>query len=208
MSKASAPVPAKKANSKDALIIKCVLEDVLPTSSDAVIKVKTFKKFLDYDLKTLNITGELETYTHKNGFTHTKVVVTYQDKKTNKVNYLEIDVLDNTNTNKKVENTKNCDACNSGGCDEYAAQNCTPYGTGVQCYCNNYGDPCCSCQNNDYVTCYTTTSNGTVTTSTGTGGTAGSAAAKTGKTNTLVPGTPVAARTVGTQYTVSMIAKV
>ena len=59
MSKASEPVPAKKANSKDALLIKCVLEDVLPTSSDSTIKVKKFKKFLDYDLKTLNITGEL-----------------------------------------------------------------------------------------------------------------------------------------------------
>jgi len=97
MSKASAPVPAKKANSKDALIIKCVLEDVLPTSSDAVIKVKKFKKFLDYDLKTLNITGELQTTIHKNEFTHMKMIVTYQDKKTNKVNYLELDFLSNTN---------------------------------------------------------------------------------------------------------------
>jgi len=197
MSKASAPVPAKKANSKDALIIKCVLEDVLPTSSDAVIKVKKFKKFLDYDLKTLNITGELETYTHKNGFTHTKVAVTYQDKKTNKVNYLEIDVLDNTN--KKVENTKNCDACNSGGCDEYANLNCTIYGTGVQCYCNSNGDPCCSCQGDDNVTCYDNNSNGTVTTNTAAGSAAGSAAAKTGKT-VIGVGTPVAAKKMGYKW--------
>jgi len=55
MSKAAEPVPAKKANSKDALLIKCVLEDVLPTSSDAVIKVKTFKKFLDYDLHLFSL---------------------------------------------------------------------------------------------------------------------------------------------------------
>ena len=62
--------------------IECVLEDVLPVSSDSLVKVKNFKKFLDYDLTTLNIVGKLETYTHKNGFTHTKMTVTYQDKKT------------------------------------------------------------------------------------------------------------------------------
>ena len=37
--------------------IEYVLEDVLPVNSDSTIKVKNFKKFLDYDLKTLNITG-------------------------------------------------------------------------------------------------------------------------------------------------------
>ena len=116
MSKAAAPCSScpgpvssatpEKANSKETLLIDCVLEDVLPVNSDSTIKVKKFKKFLDYDLKTLNITGELQTYIHKNGFTHTKMTVTYQDKTTNKVNYLEIDVL--SNTNKKVKNTKDC----------------------------------------------------------------------------------------------------
>jgi hypothetical protein len=105
MSKAAAPAP-EKANSKETLLIDCVLEDVLPVNSDSTIKVKKFKKFLNYDLETLNITGELQTYTHKNDFTHTKMVVTYQDKTTNKVNYLEIDIL--SNTNKKVKNTKDC----------------------------------------------------------------------------------------------------
>lgn len=125
MSKASAPcsscprdtttITAEKASSKDTLLIDCVLEDVVPVNSDSTIKVKKFKKFLDYDLKTLNITGELQTYNHKNGFTHTKMVVTYQDKKTNKVNYLEIDIL--SNTNKKVENTKDCsDSCGFDDC--------------------------------------------------------------------------------------------
>jgi len=124
MSKAAAPCsscPSSKSepSGKKKIVyttnIECVLEDVLPLNSDSTIKVKKFKKFLDYDLKTLNITGELQTYTHKNGFTHTKMVVTYQDKKTNKVNYLEIDVLDNTN--KKVENTKECgERCPNGAC--------------------------------------------------------------------------------------------
>jgi hypothetical protein len=202
MSKASTPVPAKKATSKDALLIKCVLEDVLPTSSDAVIKVKTFKKFLDYDLKTLNITGELETYTHKNGFTHTKVAVTYQDKNTNKVNYLEIDVLDNTNTNKKVENKESC----PGSCDDWIATYCE--GAGGFSKCDN-GSLYCCCQGVD--TCYPpnvdpNSSNGTVTTNTGTGFASGSSAAKIGKAAfPLTAGTPVIARGTGAQYTVSML---
>ena len=198
MSKAAAPVPAKKANSKDTPIIDCVLEDVLPTSSDSTIKVKKFKKFLDYDLKTLNITGELETYTHKNGFTHTKLVVTYQDKKTNKVNYLEIDVLDNTNTNKKVENTKNC---NYSSCS--CASGYTLY-CGFDTCCNNETLTCC----NSAGVCYNTAScgdgtYGTLTTNTAAGSAAGSAAVKTGKTNTLAVGTPVVVSTVGAQYTVT-----
>jgi len=107
MSKATKPclscpaAAAEKASTPKGNKIKFVLEDTLPTSSDTVIKVKNFKKFLDYDLKTLNITGELQTYTHRNGFTHIKMAVTYQDKTTNKVNYLELDFLDNT---KKEEN--------------------------------------------------------------------------------------------------------
>jgi hypothetical protein len=205
MSKAAEPVPAKKANSKDALLIKCVLEDVLPTSSDAVIKVKTFKKFLDYDLKTLNITGELETYTHKNGFTHTKVAVTYQDKKTNKVNYLEIDVLDNTNTNKKVENGNR--SCNPGTC--YCDTN-----AGYSLYCPLPSNKCCNYSNyqccNDAGCGYPVLGcdangvvYGTVTTNTVTGGAAGSSAAKTGKAAyPLIAGTQVKAESVGTQYSV------
>ena len=139
MSKA-APSAPEKSTSEYELQIKYVLEDVLPVNSDSTIKVKTFKKFLDYDLKTLNITGELQTNTHKNGFTHTKMVVTYQDKKTNKVNYLEIDVLDNTS--KKVENAKkkvllgcdqNCTNCNTEqSCCGSCPINCTGFCDNVQ----------------------------------------------------------------------------
>ena len=104
--------PSKKASSLYTSTIDCVLEDVLPVNTDSVVKVKKFKKFLDHDLKTLNITGKLETNIHKNGLTQTKMLVTYKDKKTNKVNHLEINAIDNTikkveNTNKKVENTDN-----------------------------------------------------------------------------------------------------
>jgi hypothetical protein len=52
MSKAAASAP-EKANPKYTLQIVCVLEDVLPVSSDSTIKVKKFKKFLDYDLKNI-----------------------------------------------------------------------------------------------------------------------------------------------------------
>lgn len=192
MSKAAEPIPAKKASSKTTPLIECVLENVLPVSSDAVIKVKKFKKFLDYDLKTLNITGELQTTIHKNEFTHIKMIVTYQDKKTNKVNYLEIDVLDDRN--KKVENTK----CTS-GCS------CPP---GYSLYCPELNG-CCNCSNylcinntGDYASvegcCDNGVVYGTVTTNTAASG----AAAKTGKT-IILAGTPVAARIIGSQYTVT-----
>jgi len=140
MSKSAVPAPEKDSSGYTIEVkIECILEDILPVNSDAVIKVKTFKKFLGYDLKTLNITGELQTNIHKNGFTHTKMVVTYQDKKTNKVNYLEIDILDNTN--KKVENTKEC------------GDN--------PCY---YQFACCDCSCDGVGTVSTNTDNGTLVT--------------------------------------------
>ena len=161
MSKAAAPCsscPSSKSepSGKKKIVytpnIDCVLEDVLPVSSDSLIKVKNFKKFLDYDLKTLNITGELQTYTHKNGFTHTKMVVTYQDKKTNKVNYLEIDVLDNIN--KKLGNTQN-KTCS----DPYDSDGpCTS-----PCYCSGT-----TCVNSSGGQCFIT--NSTVSTNTAANG--------------------------------------
>jgi hypothetical protein len=159
--------------------IECVLEDVLPLNSDSTIKVKKFKKFLDYDLKTLNITGELQTYTHKNGFTHTKIVVTYQDKKTNKVNYLEIDVLYNTNkkvenTNKKVESAnKQAIQCGSGYCgDDYPLETCK---------CGLY----------DTCNCPTDTINGVVSSSNETGVALASRTAKPRAGNNLALGQQV-----------------
>ena len=93
-----------------------VLEDFSPTSSDSVVKVKQFKKFLDYDLKTLNITGHLQKYVHINGLTHVKMLFTYQDKTTNKVDCLELDFINN----KKTEENKNT----VGG--RQNPNNCTP----------------------------------------------------------------------------------
>jgi len=119
----SCPAAAEKVATPNANKISFVLEDTLPTSSDSVIKVKNFRKFLDYDLKTLNITGELQTYIHKNGLTHIKMAVTYQDKTTNKVNYLELDFLDNTN---KEENKNTVGVDGDGvGCGY----------RGKQCFC-------------------------------------------------------------------------
>jgi hypothetical protein len=119
MSKAAAPCsscpssksePSGKNNFGYTPTIECVLEDVVPVNTDSVVKVKHFKRFLNYDLKTLNINGKLHTYSHSNGLRETKMIVSYQDKKTNKVNYLEIDVIDNIikkveSTIKKAENT-------------------------------------------------------------------------------------------------------
>jgi len=139
MSKAAAPAPAEKASSVYTPIIECVLEDVVPVNTDSVVKVKHFKRFLNYDLKTLNITGKLYTSSHSNGLRETKMNVTYQDKKTNKVNYLEIDVIDNIikkvestikkaeSTIKKAENTSKQSEC--AGCppppDDYPGPDCT-----------------------------------------------------------------------------------
>ena len=125
-----AAAAAEKAATPKGNKIKFVLEDTLPTGSDSTIKVKNFKKFLDYDVKTLNITGELQTYTHKNGFTHIKMVVTYQDKTTSKVNYLELDFLEDT----KKEVSKNTVGehglkCSSGYCP--GVFGCYPCTTGV-----------------------------------------------------------------------------
>jgi len=121
-----AAAAAEKSTAPKGNKIKFVLEDTLPVSSDSTIKVKTFKKFLDYDLKTLNITGELQTTTHKNGFTHTKMIVTYQDKKTNKVNYLELDFLDNTNkeVNKNTVGVHGRQSSNCGGNCDICPDNC------------------------------------------------------------------------------------
>ena len=123
---AAAAAAAEKATTPKGNKIKFVLEDTLPTGSDSLIKVKNFKKFLDYDLKTLNITGELQTYTHRNGFTHTKMIVTYQDKKTNKVNYLELDFLSNTNkeVNKNTVGVDGRQGSNCGGTCEICPDKC------------------------------------------------------------------------------------
>ena len=129
---AAAAAAAEKAATPKGNKIRFVLEDTLPVSSDSTIKVKTFKKFLDYDLKTLNITGELQTTTHKNDFTHTKMIVTYQDKTTNKVNYLELDFLDNTNKEEN-KNTVGVDGSNRG-----CGTNCVSLETGG-CLCVIYG---------------------------------------------------------------------
>jgi hypothetical protein len=124
-----AAAAAEKATAPKGNKIKFELEDTLPTSSDSVIKVKNFKKFLGSDVKTLNITGELQTFTHKNGFTHTKMAVNYQDKTTNKVNYLELDFLDDT---KKEVNRRfafcACDSgCNNGNCFGGVVSAAPPY---------------------------------------------------------------------------------
>jgi len=215
MSKATAPCSscpsskstptAEKSSSVYTPTIECVLEDVLPIDSDATIKVKNFKNFLGYDLKTLNITGELQTTIHKNGFTHTKMIVTYQDKKSKKVSYLEIDILDNTN--KKVENKKLLPGCGNGpsSCANYINNTCN----------NNFGenkcDPqtgittcCCLAEDGQAEACtyYYNSSNGTVTTSTNAGGYAGSSAAKPAKTVGLQTGTQVRAQNTGRLYKV------
>ena len=134
---------AEKATTPKGNKIRFVLEDTLPVSSDATIKVKTFKKFLDYDLKTLNITGELQTTIHKNGFTHTKMIVTYQDKKTNKVNYLELDFLSNTNkeVNKYTVGDPRCGfGCYSDGSEcRCCDQGCSWNSFTNQCECGSSG---------------------------------------------------------------------
>jgi hypothetical protein len=138
---AASAAAAEKASTPMGNKIKFVLEDTLPTGSDSLIKVKNFKKFLGYDVKTLNITGELQTFTHKNGFTHIKMVVTYQDKSTNKVNYLELDFLDNT----KKEENKNTVGVDGGN------RGCNP----TYCYVNN--NDFCDCENGGVVTTATDT---------------------------------------------------
>jgi len=187
MSKAAAPCsscPSSKSepSGKKKIVytpnIECVLEDVLPLNSDSTIKVKKFKKFLDYDLKTLNITGELQTYTHKNGFTHTKMVVTYQDKKTKKVDYLEIAVLDNTN--KKLDNTNKQSYC----ADPFEDNSCS-----FPCYC--YNNQCCY-QNNSTLC---PNSNGVVS-----GSTAAYSLGATPGTSELLVGTNVTTISVGKNY--------
>ena len=182
--------PSEKANPKYTPQIVCVLEDVLPVNTDSVVKVKKFKKFLNYDLKTLNITGKLETYNHKNGFTHTKMRVTYQDKKTKKVNHLEIDVIDNTikkveNIIKKAENTNNkqgTPTCCGGSCPPC---NCT---TCVFLQCQG-GVASCSCPGG----CNPVT-NAVVSTSTETGLLA--------KTSNLRLGTQLTVKSAGKNYVI------
>lgn len=84
-----------------------VLEDFSPTNSDTIVKVKQFKKFLDYDLKTLHITGHLQKYVHINGLIHIRMVVNYQDKTTSKFNHLSLEFL--TKINEENKNTVGVD---------------------------------------------------------------------------------------------------
>lgn len=112
---AAAPAAENARSQKDNKII-FVLEDVSGQGSSDVIKVKKFRKFLDYDLKTLNITGELQISIHKNSLKHVKMLVTYQDKTTNKVNHLELVFLVNKN---KEENK------NTVGVKEWNPNDCT-----------------------------------------------------------------------------------
>jgi len=109
---------AENASPKKGNKIKFLLEDVLGQGSDGVIKVKKFTQFLDYDVQRLNMTGELLTYTHRNGFTHIKMSVTYKDKTTNKVNYLELDFINDTKKEERSKNTPYCQlGCwNDGSC--------------------------------------------------------------------------------------------
>jgi hypothetical protein len=117
----AAPAPAaapraENASPKKGSKIEFLLEDVLGQGSDGVIKVKQFKKFLGLDVRKLNIIGELQISIHKNGFKHVKMLVNYQDKTTNKVNYLELVFLVNKN---KEENK------NTVGVKEWNPNDCT-----------------------------------------------------------------------------------
>jgi hypothetical protein len=78
---AAAAPSAENASPKKVSKIEFLLEDVLGQGSDGVIKVKKFTQFLDYDVQRLNMTGELLTYTHRNGALHMKMQITFQDKK-------------------------------------------------------------------------------------------------------------------------------
>lgn len=105
-----------------------VLEDFSPTNSDTIVKVKKFKKFLDYDLKTLHITGHLQKYVHINGLIHIRMVVNYQDKTTSKFNHLSLEFL--TKINEENKNTVGVDG--SSKCN--FPSNCWLY-TFIDCTC-------------------------------------------------------------------------
>jgi hypothetical protein len=120
---AHAPAPsAENASPKKGSKIEFVLEDVLGQVSDGVIKVKQFKKFLGLDVQRLNMTGELLTYTHRNGPLHMKMQITFQDKKEkDKVNYIELDFISHKK-NKENKNTVGVDGSSKCLCIMYEGQ--------------------------------------------------------------------------------------
>lgn len=125
MSKAAAPCsscprPKNTKSSKRTKVLDFVLENVLSTRSDDVIKVKKLPKFFNYDLNTLNIIGELQTYVHKNNLAHIKMSVVYQDKKTKDVNNIEFKFFHIEKTRSKTEpGCCNCTYTGEYGCCEY-----------------------------------------------------------------------------------------
>ena len=114
MSKASAPCsscratpPAVSAEKPKAAKNKIVLEldDELSTKSDGIIKIKNIKKFSNVDLKQVTIVGHVQNFTKLSTSpdkSHHKLNFIIQDKKTNEISRMEIDILLDLNTKKEV----------------------------------------------------------------------------------------------------------
>ena len=108
MSKASAscsscPAPAVTVEKPKAAKNKIMfeLDDELSTKSDGTIKIKKFKKLLNKDLKLFTIVGHVQNFTKLStnvDHSHHKLTFIIQEKKTNKVGRMEIDILLDVNT--------------------------------------------------------------------------------------------------------------
>ena len=107
MSKASAscsscPAPVVTAEKpKAAKKIVFELDDELSTKSDSIIKIKKIKQLLNKDLKLFTIVGHVQNFTKLStnvDHSHHKLNFIIQEKKTNKVGRMEIDILLDVNT--------------------------------------------------------------------------------------------------------------
>ena len=96
---APAPVTAEKPKAANKIVFE--LDDELSTKSDGIIKIKKIKQLLNKDLKLFTIVGHVKNFTKLNnslGKSHHKLNFIIQEKKTNKVGRMAIDILLDVNT--------------------------------------------------------------------------------------------------------------
>ena len=72
-------------------LIHFELKDILPKNTDATVKIKKVYEFLGADIKTLDIIGDIKSYTYSK-ITHYELTFIIKNKKTNIVEKLVIDL--------------------------------------------------------------------------------------------------------------------
>jgi len=93
----SSPARLAKMTENDETIIEFSFEDEIHENSDSHVKVKDTTKMLHYDVTRYKIVGHSETKSHKGNTSHVVLTFTIRDKKTKKMEKIDIELLKNKN---------------------------------------------------------------------------------------------------------------